>query len=144
MNLASNILAWFALVVTIEAVAEIVAHGKVFDPLRERLERLPGYIGWWSSGLISCAYCMSVWLSALGAIIAPGPILPAFGSSPDIHALANYAVTLFALHRASNVWHKAVWRWTEMVPFILFLTPREDAPEDLFGSKGNRDTEQGL
>ena len=141
MSLASSVLAWIAVIVSIEAVAEIVAHGKVFDPLRERLEKLPGYVGWWSSGLVSCAYCMSVWLSAIGALVVPGPILPAFGSSPDIHALANYAATLFVLHRASNVWHKVVWRWTEMVPFVLFLTPRDDSVPD---EKVNHDKEQAL
>jgi hypothetical protein len=114
---------WFLVVIAIEALVEIVTEGEVFEGLRSRLEKLPGRLGWYAGGLSRCGYCFSVWASMPAALVVPGKIL-AGGAWWMVGG--DLVLKVLILHRLSNLWHKATWRWFEMVPFILFLRPHSD------------------
>ena len=115
------------LIILVEAITEIIVASKIMQPLREFLFRNSPFFG----ELVDCGYCTSVWVSASVAWIVPLLISP--------YLIVNYLVTMFLLHRLSNVWHEAIQKWlnrnpitfavhkTEQVIMDSIVMPEEDA-----------------
>jgi hypothetical protein len=117
----SEILLWIAVVIAIEATVEIEVDSVIFQGFRARLADIRGRLGWYLNGLFSCGYCLSVWVSILGALVIP----TTFGC-PWIVA---FIIKIFVLHRLSNMWHELLKRWFDRIPVVLAFKP-EDLSSD--------------
>ena len=100
------------LIIFIEALTEIIVASAIFAPIREVSTKY-SYLG----ELMHCGYCTSVWVSASVAWIAPLAIGP--------HFLINYALTVFILHRLSNLFHEFNSKWLNRRPLSLSVYKTE-------------------
>jgi len=118
MTLVTILLIWIILIISVEAVTEIVTSSNIFLSLREWIYLKSDFLG----KLIQCGYCTSVWISAMVAWAAPTPFHPIFG----------YFIALFAIHRLSNLWHEFTVRWLNRAPIAisLFTTTEQETNED--------------
>lgn len=94
-----------------EAVTELLVKSEIFRPVRHLASSLGGPL---VSKLVSCGYCMSVWV-AFGfttiALFSPlsSLLLPGEPWSP----LSVWFVVGLSGHRFSNVWHNVIDKWTD-------------------------------
>jgi hypothetical protein len=101
------LLGWFAAVVAVEAITEVVVQSDLFIKLRNVLFKIsPGFLG----KLLSCGYCFSVWVSIIGWFM-PGTIT-------NIYILDGI-LRVFLLHRLSNVIHEFFMRWEKRLPLVI-------------------------
>ncbi|MDP1712573.1 MAG: DUF1360 domain-containing protein [Candidatus Nanopelagicaceae bacterium] len=115
------LIAWLAATIYVEAVTEVLVSGEIFAMLRAKLG--PTFLG----KLISCGYCLSVWVAATVFWVLP-PILPVDSS---LLLVFDGVVKLFVLHRVSNLFHELCSRWFKRVPFQLVLTKFENQPVEV-------------
>ena len=108
----TTILLWVAAVVFVEAVTELMLNASVLDKFRTMAHNFSEF----TSELISCGYCLSVWVSASIAWALP------LGFSFKI---VDVIVATFVLHRLSNVFHEFVSRWLGRMPWMLQLHKTE-------------------
>lgn len=120
------LVSWAACILAVEAIAEIVSSSEVFRPTRERLSRLPGKVGWYFGGLVSCGYCFSVWLSMAAAVAVPGHLLE---GDEWWWVVSDLVVKTFVIHRLSNVLHTLIARWTGNKPILISLASLGRSPE---------------
>ena len=52
-------------IIAAEALTQLICKGEIFDPLREWLKGLSNF----TSRLLSCPYCVSVWIAAFVIIL---------------------------------------------------------------------------
>lgn len=113
------IVLWFIAILYVEAVTEILINGEIFAGFRDFLHNLSDF----TSQLITCGYCLSVWVSATIAWALPLPI--------SNYSLINFIVATFALHRLSNVTHEAIVRWLQRFPLLISLNvDHSESPND--------------
>jgi hypothetical protein len=119
----NQIIVWVAAVIFIEAVVEIEVESEIFMIIRDKLSRLKVF-GWYLNGLLSCGYCLSVWVSAAVALVVPTELVQLQWGV--ISWMANYVLKIFILHRLANMWHEAVHRWINKEAFILAFMKDEE------------------
>lgn len=103
-----TIVLWIAAIIFVEAVTELILNGEIFEKFRELMFKLSNFTG----SLVSCGYCLSVWVSASIAWALP---LGFF------HPVVDFVVATFVLHRLSNIFHELVARWLGRMPWTLQL-----------------------
>jgi hypothetical protein len=127
-----DILIWIFAIVFVEATVEIEVESELFIAIRSRISQFSVFgrlkwLGWYFNGLLSCGYCLSVWISAVIALFIPTTILDANTVGSVIgridatwpFVVVDYIIKIFVLHRLSNVWHELVYRWLERMPYML-------------------------
>ena len=87
-----------------------------------------GFIFWYIHGLFSCGYCLSVWVSAAAALVIPTNLV---SQDAWYYVVANFAIKVLVLHRISNLWHEAVYRWINRMPFMLGFSPVDADPNTI-------------
>jgi hypothetical protein len=114
------ILIWWFFIIFVEAVTEIIVDSDFFFPIRNGLGKLPFFIGSFSTALLRCGYCMSVWVAASVAWMLPGspssytPIeLPIW-----FMLIIDIMLKTFVLHRLSNIQHEFIVRVLKRIPFF--------------------------
>jgi hypothetical protein len=100
------------LIIFVEAVTEIITTSSIMSKFRQVLS-YSDFLG----ELIHCGYCTSVWVAASVAWVDPWIISEQFW--------INYAVTLFVLHRLSNVLHELMEKWLSRRPLTLAIHKTE-------------------
>lgn len=95
-----------------EASVELVIKSEFFRPLREQIFRL----GPWFKKLFTCGYCFSVWVATAAVAAVPTVILP-LSDLPLVNAL----ITVFLVHRLSNVMHNVIDKWTDKYYDMRFV-----------------------
>lgn len=107
-------------VVITEAMTEIVVESVLLSRLRAGFTRVPvlGY-------LVSCGYCLSVWLGVGAAYL-----LRMEGALEGLGAVEPVLWGV-VVHRASNVLHEGISRFMGRVPWALFLNVRGSVPVDV-------------
>lgn len=115
------LLTWWFFIIFVEAVTEIIVDSDFFFPIRNGLGKLPFFIGRFFAALLSCGYCVSVWVAALVAWTLPGsPISHAPIELPIWFILIVDAILkTFVLHRLSNLQHELVVRVLKRIPFFV-------------------------
>jgi len=129
----NDILIWAAAVIAIEAAVEIETESEIFIIMRDKLTQAK-ILGWYLNTLLSCGYCLSVWVCVVAALFVPGDIITANNQLGQIFAKigladsvfqailfgsANYIVKILVLHRLSNITHEPINRWLNKDPFII-------------------------
>lgn len=97
----------------VEAVTEILVTSIFFEKPREFVYTRNGFFG----ELVNCGYCTSVWVSAVVAWLAVLPISSWF--------VVNYIITVFIIHRLSNLLHELNNKWLGRRPFSMALHKTE-------------------
>lgn len=144
------VLTWLFFVLYVEAVTEIIVDSDFFFPIRNFIAGLscvfsditfikacPDKKKWYQlplvpfiacirlfgkfcKALLSCGYCVSVWVAASVAWMLPGS--PASHSPIELPAMAILIIDIilktFVLHRLSNWQHEATVRWLKRIPFF--------------------------
>lgn len=100
---------WILAIIFVEAVTEILVDSQIFEGLRDWLYQNFEFL----HKLISCGYCLSVWVAGSIAWALPGMITGYF--IPDM------IIKLFVLHRASNGLHELLTRWFKRLPWTISL-----------------------
>ncbi len=105
---------YIILSITIEALTEIIVFSELFLKLRVLVSKInPSFLG----KLLSCGYCLSIWVSIPIVFFVPG------------HIVDNYVIDLFIkwmiLHRFSNIAHEGIRRWITRAPFV-FIIQKQD------------------
>lgn len=124
MDIINNILMLVVFSIVVEAITEILTAGKIFFGLRNWLQKKSNFFG----SMISCGYCLSVWVSMLVAVVYPFEITNIM--------IIDYILWVFILHRFSNIIHEGFSRWFNRHPFLFFITMnreehgQEDSSED--------------
>jgi hypothetical protein len=78
--------------ITVEAVTQLICKAEVFDNLRDWLSDKSKFL----DSLLSCPYCVSVWVSLFGVIIF------------YFWECLNWFSYIMALHRVSNILHDLI------------------------------------
>jgi hypothetical protein len=150
MTIIQEILLWAACIIAIEAATEIEVESQLFAGFRGGLSRIGegrkgviGFIFWYLHGLFSCGYCLSVWVAAGAALVIPTRL-----PWPEWYFMVvSFIIKLLVLHRLSNIWHEAVYRWLGRMPFILGFSPVDTDPTILdtgeFNERGATDRTEG-
>jgi len=95
-----DILSWLMAIIYVEAITEIIVDSSLLFNIRDKLcTKYPGKI----AELLTCGYCMSVWIAAPIAIFMPYQITSI--------RLLDYFMKIFILHRLSNIFHHLT-KWT--------------------------------
>lgn len=76
-------------IIAAEAMTQLTCKAEIFDRLRDWLKSLSGF----TNDLLSCPYCVSVWVAGFTVILYIG------------YEWAWWFVLLLAIHRVSNVLH---------------------------------------
>jgi hypothetical protein len=119
---------YLLLIIFIEALTEILVESSILSKPREYLAQKNGLLG----ELIHCGYCTSVWVAASIAWVAP----LAFTS----YFLLNYFITVFILHRLSNLLHEAYSKFLGRRPMTFAVHKTETVMiPDLGGSNERQD-----
>ncbi len=103
----TDLFKWIMLIIATERAVELVIDSKIFEPIRVVIKRwaypdtppndnLMQHFRVMLDYLLNCGYCLSVWVGAIFALIAPS----VFESS-----VINWAVSTLVLHGASNYYH---------------------------------------
>jgi len=100
---------WFAATLAVEAVVEILVSSDILLGVRAWVSRR----GQLLSKLVSCGYCMSVWVAVPLALY-----LPSLDVGPPAMSVV---VRIFVLHRLSNVLHELLSRWFQRHPWHVVL-----------------------
>lgn len=79
-------------VIAAEAMTQLACKAGIFDKLREWLKGLSAF----TNDLLSCPYCVSVWVAAFTLVLYIG------------YDITWWFILLLVLHRASNVLHDAI------------------------------------
>lgn len=118
------------LVIFIEALTEILTTSSIFEKPRMLLAR-NAFLG----ELIHCGYCTSVWVSLSVAWIIPFALTPYFW--------LNYLLTVFVLHRLSNILHELIQKLLGRRPFLFAVHKTEAVimPEMEMGNESTEDEE---
>lgn len=95
-----------------ESIVELVTTGSIFFSIRNWIAKKP-YLSF-VHDLISCGYCFSVWVSGLVTL--------AYQITFCDMIVIDYLITLFLVHRLSNLVHELFSRWFGRLPFTLFFT----------------------
>jgi hypothetical protein len=110
-----------AIVICVEAITEIIVSSELMFSIRDILSRMsPNFMG----RLLNCGYCTSVWVSACFALFAPKLF--------NIYIL-DYVISMFVIHRLSNMLHELFKRWLDRVPFNIVIHKiwsKDDAKRD--------------
>jgi len=102
----SFLLSWIFLAVFVEAVVELLLEAGPLTALRAYVARIHNFF----ADLISCGYCLSVWVSFSIAWILPSPLV---GDSYIIGFCNEYLwwfINGIILHRLSNFVHHKLGR----------------------------------
>ena len=103
-----------ALIIAVEAVTEILVASEIFAKLRELTYKISVFLG----KLFSCGYCMSVWISTLFVCFCVTPEL-------SYYPIVDKFITIFVIHRLSNIWHEFISRWLNRAPISLAIHKTE-------------------
>lgn len=99
----------FILAVVVEAIVEILVDSELFAPAHKWLKRLAypevpsnstahSFVLFIDS-LVSCGYCLSVWVSGMVSVITNDLVLI------SNNTIINWIILTFLLHRLSNLFH---------------------------------------
>ena len=108
-------LKWIMAIIFIESITEIVVSSDLFVSIRNWIAKISKFGG----SLISCGYCMSVWMSISIAWALPGNVIPGDHAG---FLIFNIVIKIFILHRLSNIFHEAVSRWMNRYPWVLSIS----------------------
>ena len=104
----STIALWLAAIIFVEATTELILNAEILEWFRKLMYKLSSFTG----NLISCGYCLSVWISVSVAWYLPiGFRMP----------ILDFIVAVFVLHRLSNIFHEFMARWLGRIPWVLQL-----------------------
>lgn len=95
----SNLSIWLAIVLAVEALTNLVTKSFIFSPVQKWAEKQNRYGGTFLSRLLTCAYCLSVWVSTLvvvGYFLVPSLAIPII-IILCIHRLSNWAHHVYEL-----------------------------------------------
>lgn len=112
----TEIVLFILLVICIEAVTEILVDSAIFEKPRLFLSRMSTNLG----VLVHCGYCTSVWVSGFFGWFFAAQIFCFFPSF-----WISYIVTVFVLHRLSNIFHELVSKWFSRRPITLAVHKTE-------------------
>lgn len=104
------------LVICVEAVTEILVSSTIFQKPREFIAFRSSFLG----ELVHCGYCTSVWVSAgvsWAFVLHVWSVTPVFWIS--------YLVTVFVVHRLSNLFHEFASKWLNRRPISLAVHKTE-------------------
>lgn len=117
--MTQSILIWVALIISIEAIIEIIVNGDIFLSFRNFLVKVnPSFLG----KLVSCPYCLSVWVAATHSWMLPGSISSVTLPNFEYCYIIDFVLKTFIAHRLSNLWHGLSRRIIEKSPFELVMT----------------------
>ena len=106
------------LTIFVEAVTEILVASSIFSRPRGFIGRRSAFLG----ELIHCGHCTSVWVSAIVVwMILP----PAWIFSIISNFWVAYIITIFVVHRLSNLFHEFNSKWLNRRPFALAVHKTE-------------------
>ena len=100
--MVSAIIFWVIAIIAVEAITEIIVFSEFFAPLREFIFNTRFVF---MHKLFACGYCMSVWVSVGVSWFIPWPI----------QSVVGYLLTLFVIHRLSNLFHELCVRWLNRI-----------------------------
>ena len=136
----SSIFVWLIAIIYVEAATEIVVGSDLFLRFRMLVGKIP-FLG----KLLSCGYCLSVWVSFTVCWAVPGDIIKNLYDSPYAYVFDCFVKAL-VLHRLSNLFHEGVKRWLDRYPWVLSISKTEmiDKGEPIFevnndGTEDNND-----
>jgi hypothetical protein len=104
------------LVVCVEAVTEILVSSSIFQRPREFLALRSSFLG----ELVHRGYCTSVWVSAAAAWVFVWHI---WAITPILWV--SYLITVFVLHRLSNLFHELASKWLNRRPMSFAVHKTE-------------------
>lgn len=99
-----SLLVLFLVVITVEAITQMIIDGDIFTELRGWLSRKSNFI----SRLLGCGYCFSMWPSMVLAWSVPMDVTG--------YLLIDIVVKTFVVHRLSNWFHELMSRWLNRHP----------------------------
>lgn len=113
---------WAGAVIFVEAITEIIISSEILFRFRNFITKLNRNI---LGKLVSCGYCMSVWVSILIAWSLPGCITSIW--------LLDVIIKIFILHRCSNVIHELFSRWFKRLPWYVIVAKNQidDLPDKI-------------
>jgi len=107
-DMLSIILSILLISIVVEAITEIITTSSIFEPLRLYIkqnaytippnDKILGYILMWLDKLLSCGYCVSVWVSALTVSVSNINLL-------SDNLILGKILCIFLVHRISNWIH---------------------------------------
>lgn len=167
------ILIWWFFIIFVEAVTEIIVDSDFFFPIRnfmaglscifsdkvypnkKRWYQLPLMLfiicirlfGSFSTALLRCGYCMSVWVAASVAWMLPGspssytPIELPIWLPIWFMLIIDVMLKTFVLHRLSNIQHEFTVRVLKRIPF--FAPPTIVDNQETIVEEDNSDDQTG-
>jgi len=141
------ILIWWFFIIFVEAVTEIIVDSDFFFPIRNGLGKLPFFIGRFFAALLSCGYCLSVWVAASVAWMLPGspssytPIELPIWLPIWFMLIIDVMLKTFVLHRLSNIQHEFIVRVLKRIPF--FAPPTIVDNQETIVEEDNSDDQTG-
>ena len=99
---------WLAAIIYTEALTELIVTAEIFERPRSWLMRHSTFF----QALLSCGYCVSVWVAASVAWIMPEIITNVF---------LDCFLKIIVLHRLSNLLHELMVRMLNRIPFLMSL-----------------------
>lgn len=113
----SSLMIWIFVIIYVEAVTEVIVSGSIFVRFRNAISKKSEFLG----DLISCGYCLSVWVSATIAWGLPGRIFQSM-SQHQAFFYVDIFVKIFVLHRLSNILHEGISRWIGRYPWVVSIS----------------------
>lgn len=107
---------WFLTIICIEAITEIITQSDLLFNFRNKICNSIGSDSKLCT-LVTCGYCLSVWVSIPFALFLPGQLVE--------FILIDFIIKTFSLHRLSNLFHAVLIRRIEGVPVQLVLIKDE-------------------
>lgn len=116
----AEILVWMGCIVAVEALTEIIVASDIATRFRTWFYNLNDF----TAKLISCGYCLSVWVSMPFALVVPNGFTDYF--------ILNWVISVLILHRLSNATHGVIGFITNgAVPeFVLNLVHHKNGEDD--------------
>lgn len=82
--------------IVVERITEILVDSKIFEPVREIIFKRQGQIAKFTTEVLKCGYCCSVWVAGLIALLVDLEVAA---------GITGWLIHTFLLHGVSNFWH---------------------------------------
>ena len=113
---------WLMAIIAVESVTEIIVASNIMFGFRSLVNKISSFFG----ELVTCGYCLSVWISASIAFVMPGNIC----ANTLLGIIVDFIIKTMVLHRMSNAFHGLVYIIINRPPFVIVITkPGETGSE---------------